>query len=76
MKNEARRVEAAKSQNAVILMFLLKGRYVTPIDALKSCGCFRLSARIHELRKIGFTIKSDRIKTKDGKIVARYGIGK
>jgi GTP cyclohydrolase III len=71
-----RRVMASKSQNAAILMSLLKGKSVTPMDALKSCGCFRLSARIRELRDIGFTISSGRFKTQDGKIVAIYRIGK
>lgn len=31
---------------------------ITPIDALGLCGCFRLSARIWDLRHKGFVIES------------------
>ena len=38
------------SQLAVIRAALLKGQVITPLDALNMCGCFRLSARIYDLR--------------------------
>lgn len=38
------------TQLAVIRAALLKGQVVTPIDALRMCGCLRLSARIYDLR--------------------------
>jgi len=31
--------------------WLLRGRKLTPIQALEKFGCFRLGARIHELNK-------------------------
>lgn len=35
---------------------------ITPIDALELCGCFRLSARIWDLRHKGFVIESRPVK--------------
>lgn len=39
------------TQAKVILDHLLTGRPLTALDALNQYGCFRLAARIHELRK-------------------------
>jgi hypothetical protein len=39
------------TQSKVILDHLLSGRPLTALDALNEYGCFRLAARIHELRK-------------------------
>ena len=47
-----------KAQNDLILKALKKGSRITPIDALKRFGCFRLSARIADLRKSGHNIKT------------------
>ena len=38
------------TQAAAIKAALLNGQAITPIDALAICGCFRLSARIYDLR--------------------------
>lgn len=43
-------MEKIDSQLSVIRAALLKGKTITPIDALNMCGCFRLSARIYDLR--------------------------
>jgi len=60
------------SQELEILMELKRGNEITPLDALKHFGCFRLSARIENLRKQGFPIAT-RIKELDnGKRVASY----
>tara|TARA_R110002153_G_scaffold257046_1_gene416109 strand:+ start:425 stop:640 length:216 start_codon:yes stop_codon:yes gene_type:complete len=45
------------NQTATILDHLLSGKTITPIDALKF-GCFRLAARIGELRERGHDIKT------------------
>lgn len=37
---------------------------ITPIDALDLCGCFRLSARIWDLRHRGFLIERRPVKGK------------
>ena len=39
------------TQAKVILDHLISGRPLTALDALNEYGCFRLAARIHELRK-------------------------
>lgn len=39
------------SQNTQILKALKKGARITPMDALKRFGCFRLGARIADLKK-------------------------
>lgn len=62
------------SQNNQILNALKRGRKLTPIDALTEFGCFRLSARILELREQGFGIKSKLIKSSNGKRFAEYSM--
>ena len=47
---------------------------VTPIDALNLFGCFRLAARVCELRKAGWPITERKIKTTTGKRVAEYSL--
>lgn len=42
---------------------------ITPIDALELCGCFRLSARIFDLKRKGFVIETRPVK---GKQYCRY----
>lgn len=44
------------SQLNTILYELKKGRALTPQDALREIGCFRLGARVHELREQGWPI--------------------
>ena len=41
-----------------ILSALKKGQKLTPLDALRRFGCFRLGARIHELRSKGYAIET------------------
>ena len=48
-------------------------RPITPIEALNKFGCFRLAARIHELKNQGWTIKSSVI-TRNNKQVAQYSL--
>jgi len=50
----------------------LEQRPLTPLEALHGCGCFRLAARIKELRKQGHDIKTKSLILPDGKIVAQY----
>jgi hypothetical protein len=61
------------SQNEKILEWLQLGHSITPIDALKMFGCFRLSGRIHELKRQGYEIKS-RIIESNGKRFAEYSL--
>ena len=51
----------------------LQVAHITPLEALTLYGCFRLGARIYELRKEGKKIKTEMIEI-NGKRVARYSI--
>lgn len=61
-----------QSQASAILQHLKEGNGITPIDALNLFGCFRLGARIADLKKMGYDIVTERIKVEGGKYVARY----
>ena len=45
-----------KSQAEMILEYLRKFGEITPLEALSAIGCFRLSARIADLRADGYNI--------------------
>ena len=61
------------SQNAQILADLKRGRVITPLQALKSYGCYRLAARIHDLKDKGHDIKTT-MRQRHGKRFAAYWI--
>ena len=60
------------SQANAILQYLQDGNGITPMDALNLCGCFRLSARIADLKKRGYDIVTEKVKVDGGQYVARY----
>jgi hypothetical protein len=60
-----------QSQSEWILARLRQGP-VTAMDALDGCGCFRLAARIKDLRDAGYDIQTDTIELLNGKHVAQY----
>lgn len=68
------------TQTKQILDWLESGRSITPLDALRLCGCFRLSARIYDLRKMGVEIDAGKkyITAANGtrKKVAEYSLKK
>lgn len=59
------------TQEQWILGALKKKKKLTALDALKGCGCFRLAARISDLRKQGHNITTESISA-GGKVYARY----
>lgn len=59
------------SQKQQILAHLKNGQTLTAISALSLYGCFRLSARINELRQSGHDIESKFV-TRNGKKFSRY----
>ena len=61
-----------RTQSNQILQHLLDGNSITPIEALKKFGCFRLGARIFELRKQGFIIDTNQVKNGEGNKFAKY----
>jgi hypothetical protein len=64
-----------ESQNALIKGWLLNGRSITPMEALNMFGCFRLSARIANLRDEGLAVVTDMVTIND-KRIARYYLQK
>jgi len=61
------------SQNSDILKALKKGRKINPMIALSEWGCFRLAARIDELRKT-HDIETTMRKSANGKKFAEYSL--
>jgi hypothetical protein len=59
------------SQNALIKGWLLNGYSITTLEALNMFGCFRLSARIANLKDQGLPVISEMVLVND-KRVARY----
>jgi len=59
------------TQNQQIKAYLTKGKSITPLDALSKFGCFRLAARISDLRKDGLKIVTKNV-TISGKTFASY----
>jgi len=62
------------SQNKQIADYLNKGKKLTTLDALTKFGCFRLAARISDLRNNGMNIKTTTIKLDNNKQVAQYSL--
>ena len=69
------RKSKAKSQKDRILAHLRRGCELTPMEAAERFDCWRLSARIYELRRDGWDIK-DRAAVLYGKMTARYYLPK
>jgi hypothetical protein len=63
----------ALTQNQRILDYLKSGKKLTPLVALKEFGCFRLSARIFNLREEGHAIITKNV-TRKGKTFAEYSL--
>lgn len=60
------------SHETQIITHLKSHGSITSLQALKLYGCFRLAARIYDLRNKGYKIDAQRWKTRSGKSVARY----
>jgi len=60
------------TQAELILNHLQECGFITPLDALNLYGSFRLAARVHELKKQGYPIKSVPWTTPGGAIVSKY----
>ena len=62
------------TQAGRILAHLRAGNRLTALEALEQFGCFRLAARIHELRREGWQIEERTVETRGGKRVAEYSL--
>ena len=61
-----------KSQTEYILNHLKAGKTITPIQALNLYGCFRLGARIWDLKCLGYPIDCEIISGENKKHFASY----
>ena len=60
------------TQQDRILAALRRGRAVTPISALRDFGCFRLGARIYNLKRQGHPIEATLKTDREGHRFAEY----
>jgi len=60
------------TQTSEIKMYLKMGYRITAIDALEKFGCFRLAARIKDLKDEGMEIDKVMVETVSGARVAQY----
>ncbi|MFN3925688.1 MAG: helix-turn-helix domain-containing protein [Pseudarthrobacter sp.] len=60
------------SQADRVLAALLEGKTITPLEALWSFGCYRLAARVHDLRRRGIPVMTELVRAPNGTRVARY----
>lgn len=65
-----------EAQTHMILKDLKRGEYISTLDALEKYGCFRLAARIYDLRCKGYPILTYIDTTPDGKRFALYKMNK
>lgn len=61
------------TQTNLILSALKRGEKLTPITALKRYGCFRLAARIQDLRDNGVPVNTTMVRVGESR-VARYSL--
>lgn len=62
------------SQNTQILSHLKSGKEITPMEALSEYGCFRLAARVFDLREAGWPIECEKRSTDSGKVIGVYSL--
>lgn len=65
-------VPDAETQQGKILRALQRGEYLTVAQALQHYHCYALSQRIGELKRMGWPICAESVKTESGARVARY----
>jgi len=66
--------EKPTTQAGKILDHLTHRGPITAMDALNHYGCFRLAARIKDLRNEGHDIKSETTTTPAGSTIAKYSL--
>ncbi len=65
----------ARSQKEQILSHLIDGKTITPKEALEKFSCFRVAARIADIKKMGYEISREMVKAGGAK-VAKYSLKK
>ena len=63
-------MKEAKAQNADVLVFMIENGKITTMDAYEKLHCSRLSARIYDLKQMGWEITGImRSKKEDGRVI-------
>ena len=62
----------SSTQKFWLLEQLKKKRRITSLDALKEADCMRLSARVYDLRCMGYNIHTENVHLNSGKTIGRY----
>ena len=65
---------SSQSQTSRILAYMLAGNRITPLEALNRFGCFRLPARIADIKAAGYEVRSRFVSTPTEKKVKQYWI--
>ena len=73
--NQMKTKHTNKSQSLRILSYLKSGKSLTALGALNQFSCFRLAARVHELKSMGYRINRSTIHRK-GKSFCSYALAK
>lgn len=60
------------SQIKDIANYLAEHGSITALEALEEFGCFRLAARIYDIRSRGIDVMAADLKLPNGKMVTRY----
>lgn len=72
MQNINENSGASKSQTDRILEWMLEGHTITPLEALEKFKCFRLGARIADIKARGYLVYSEFVTTPSEKKVKKY----
>lgn len=66
------------TQASLIIEYLEEFGSITPLEAIRDIGCYRLSARISDIKDMGIPIKTEMVNVKNrrGKHsrIARYSL--
>jgi hypothetical protein len=72
MQNSNENSKTSKSQTDLILEWMLAGNSITPLEALEKFKCFRLGARIADIKARGYLVYSEFVTTPSEKKVKQY----
>ena len=72
MQNINENSKTSKSQTDLILEWMLAGNSITPLEALEKFKCFRLGARIADIKARGYIVYSEFVTTPSEKKVKQY----
>ena len=72
MQNINENGKTSKSQTDLILEWMLAGNSITPLEALEKFKCFRLGARIADIKARGYLVYSEFVTTPSEKKVKQY----